>query len=139
MALQQIIYTSHSLVPMSSDELVALLSQSRRRNAAAGISGLLLHADGNFMQTIEGEAEAVHALFARIEGDKRHEGLILICDEPIAQRSYGEWSMAFREIGREDAAKLQGFARHRHAISAEDRDLARNLMATFLKTAGLTR
>ncbi len=139
MALQQIIYISHSLVPMSSDELIALLALSRRNNAAAGISGLLLHADGNFMQTFEGEADVVHALFEKIRRDKRHEGIIVICDEPVLARSYGEWSMAFREIGRDDAAKLQGFERHRGAISPEDRDLARNLMSTFIKTSGLTR
>jgi hypothetical protein len=55
MSLHQIIYTSHSLVPMTGDELLELLDQSRRDNAAVGITGLLLHADGSFMQTIEGE------------------------------------------------------------------------------------
>lgn len=139
MSLHQIIYTSHSLVPMTRDELVELLDRSRRSNAAAGITGLLLHADGSFMQTIEGEFAAVQALFARIEHDPRHGGIVLICDEPIARRSYGEWSMAFREITRHDAARLPGFRQDQAEIGARDRDLARNLMRTFFESAGLAR
>ena len=104
MNLHQIIYTSHSLVPMKREDLLDLLERSRRVNAAAGITGLLLHADGSFIQTIEGEFAAVQSLFARIEHDPRHGGMILIADEPIARRSYGDWSMAFREISRDDAA-----------------------------------
>lgn len=125
MGLHQILYTSHSLVPMS--------------NAAAGITGLLLHADGSFMQTIEGEASAVHELFAKIEHDPRHGGIILMCDEPIECRSYGEWSMAFREITREEAARLPGFQRDQKEIGPSDRDLARNLMRTFGETSGFAR
>lgn len=101
-----------------------------------GITGLRLHADGSF--TLEGEFSAIHGLFAKIEGDRRHGGIILICDEPIEQRSYGDWSMAFREIDREDAARLRGFHQGQSEISAQDRDVARNLMRTFSKNLGLS-
>jgi hypothetical protein len=136
--LHQIIYASHSLVPMSSAELVELLETSRRNNAALNVTGLLLHADGNFMQTIEGERDAVHALMQKIRRDQRHAGIFVLCDEPIAQRSFGNWSMAFREIRREDAACLPGFQQQRE-ISAEDRDVARNLMRSFFENADLGR
>lgn len=135
--LHQIIYTSHSLTPMDSDELVELLEKSRRNNTPLQITGLLLHADGSFMQTIEGERDAVHALLARIQRDPRHGGLIVIADEPIESRSFGEWSMAFREITREEAATIPGFYQKRGDLTPADRDLARNLMQTFFKNAQL--
>jgi hypothetical protein len=137
MNLRQIIYTSHSATLSSSDELLALLDQSRRANAAAGVTGLLLHADGSIMQVIEGDAAVIAALFERIKRDPRHSGIILICDEPIARRSYGDWSMAFREISPEEAAHLPGFRQKPHDVSARDRDVARNVMQTFLRNAGL--
>jgi hypothetical protein len=137
--LHQIIYASHTLVPMTSAELVELLDKSRRSNAALGVTGLLLHADGNFMQTIEGERDTVHALLAKIQHDPRHTGILVLCDEPIEQRSYGEWSMAFREISREDAARLPGFQHKPRNISAEDRNVARRLMHSFSKNADLGR
>jgi Sensors of blue-light using FAD len=139
MELQQIIYTSHSLVPMDKETLVALLDQSRRDNTAAGITGLLLHADGSFVQTIEGEFAAVHALLAKIEHDPRHGGLVLISDEPIERRSFGDWSMAFREISRSDAERLAGFQHLPGANPEQDRDFARRLMATFGDATGLSR
>ena len=135
--LHQIIYISHSLVPMTREELVELLDKSRRNNAALGVTGLLLHADGTFMQTIEGVSESVHELMARIEGDPRHTGMMTIVDEPIDRRSYGDWSMAFREISREQAARLPGFLSKPETISDQDRDVARNLMQSFLQNAQL--
>jgi len=137
--LHQIIYASHSLVPMKNPELVALLEKSRRDNAALGVTGLLLHADGNFMQTIEGERDTVHALLDKIKRDPRHTGIFLLCDEPIAQRSYGDWSMAFREISPSDAARLPGFQQRPQGITAQDRDVARNLMRSFFESADLGR
>jgi|AraplaMF_Col_mMF_1032025.scaffolds.fasta_scaffold00105_78 hypothetical protein len=139
MSLHQIIYTSHSPLLMSRNELVALLDQSRRANVAAGITGLLLHADGSFMQAIEGEASAIHQLFERIKLDSRHSGIILICDEPIAQRSYADWSMAFREISPAEMVQLPGFCMKEQSISERDRDVARNVMYTFFKNAGLSK
>jgi hypothetical protein len=139
MSLHQIIYTSHAARLMSGEELVRLLEHSRSANAAAGITGLLLHADGSFMQAIEGDPAAVHALFERIKRDPTHGGIILICDEPITQRSYADWSMAFREISPADAARLPGFHLKRESINKHDRDLARNLMHTFLMNAALSR
>jgi hypothetical protein len=137
--LHQIIYASHSLVPMNSKQLVDLLEKSRRNNSELGVTGLLLHADGSFMQTIEGERDTVHPLLAKIERDPRHTGILLIGDEPVAKRSYGDWSMAFREIRREDAARLPGFQRKPGIISAHDRDVARNLMRSFFENADLGR
>jgi hypothetical protein len=138
MPLHQIIYTSHATVPMSPAELLDLLAEARHYNAAAGITGLLLHADGSFMQTIEGEFAAVQALFARIECDPRHSSVILISDEPIAERSFDDWSMAFREVDAEDIARIPGLERAFMAGAQEpDRNLARRIMRTFAASSGL--
>lgn len=139
MSLQQIIYTSHATRLMRPDELVELLRRSRERNTKRGVSGLLLYADGSFMQTIEGPFDTVHALFAKIEADPRHGGLILICDEPIERRSFAEWSMAFREISARESERIAGFKRLTSADpgSTRDRDLARRLMQGFATTLGI--
>jgi hypothetical protein len=133
MALHQIIYTSHSNGIMTSEELVKLLVQSRENNARLGVTGMLLHADGSFMQTIEGEDEPVHRLYATIAQDPRHSGAIIMCDDPIAQRSFNDWSMAFREIMRDEAEDIPGF-RHLAAAthnSTYERDIARRIMQSF--------
>jgi hypothetical protein len=139
MALQQIIYTSHSTASLSRDELVELLRRAREKNFRLGITGLLLHGDGSFMQTIEGEFEPVHQIYSTIEQDPRHAGLILMCDEPIKQRSFADWSMAFREITAADAETIPGFRRLTAADPKDppERDLARRVMQTFAKSTDL--
>jgi hypothetical protein len=139
MALQQIIYTSHSHGIMTSDALVELLRRSQEKNARHGITGMLLHGGGSFMQTIEGEFEPVHRLFAAIEADARHSGLILLCDEPIERRSFADWSMAFREISAAEAERIPGFRLLAAMKPGDepDRDLARHLMRSFASSADL--
>jgi hypothetical protein len=134
--LHQIIYLSHSVVTMSSAELIELLEKSRRNNLALGITGLLLHADRSFIQTIEGEPDAVRTLLAKIKRDPRHAGLTLVADEPVESRSFGDWSMAFREITRNEAAMIPGFLQDQANLTPADKDLARTLMLTFFRTSG---
>jgi hypothetical protein len=47
--------------------------------------------------------------------------------------------MAFREISRQDAARIPGFLQDEADISPQDRDLARSLMLTFSKTFGFAQ
>ena len=98
MALHTIIYVSSSVRMMQTDELDELLEQAMSCNAGHGITGMLLYRDGNFMQTLEGDKNAVHELYARIVKDKRHQGLIQLLDEPLASRQFADWSMGFEHI-----------------------------------------
>jgi hypothetical protein len=75
--LHQVICTSHANGTLRSAERIALLAQSRRKYAAAGITGLLLHADGSFMQTIEGWRGSIAILANRArQGFALTSGLI---------------------------------------------------------------
>lgn len=78
--------------------LSELLAQCRRNNAALGLTGMLLYSDGNFMQALEGEEEAVDALLAKIAKDRRHTGMRVLWRRPIAQRLFDGWSMALRRL-----------------------------------------
>ena len=140
MALHQIIYTSHSNGIMTGVELVELLRHSRAKNTLLGVTGLLLHADGSFMQTIEGEDEPLHRLYATIAQDPRHGGAIIMCDDPITRRSFNDWSMAFREITRDEADSIPGFHHLAAAIhnSPHESDIARRIMQRFADGVGLT-
>ncbi len=79
-------------------------------NTAAGISGLLLHEGGNFMQLLEGPEKAIKALMVKISRDPRHEGIITLLQGPLKEREFPEWSMAFREISSPETRALPGFS-----------------------------
>lgn len=95
-----IVYVSAATRPMSEDELDALLTQAREKNARLGITGILLYHDGNFMQMLQGPQDAVRALYAAIEVDPRHHMVITLVDESGLPREFADWAMA---CGRLDA------------------------------------
>lgn len=108
MDLIHCIYASSATRSFQEPEILALLERARTKNAALGITGMLLFIEGSFFQVLEGAASAVDGLYATIGRDPRHDRVTQIIREPIAQRSFQEWSMGFASVGREEAARLVG-------------------------------
>jgi len=102
-------YFSSASVAFSDQDLQELLAHSRVRNAEADVTGLLLHVDGHFVQTLEGPAERVDATFARICADTRHRNVLTALREDIEQREFPDWSMGFKVLDPETAATLPGY------------------------------
>ncbi|WP_167784749.1 BLUF domain-containing protein [Ramlibacter rhizophilus] len=98
--LRSIGYVSTATTPLTPPQLQELLAFSRRTNQEAGITGLLLHCGGNFMQVIEGPSLALQATQARIRRSAAHHGIIQLFDEPIEARDFADWDMACRSIGQ---------------------------------------
>ena len=46
--------------------------------ASRGITGVLVYAEGVFLQVLEGETEAITLLMARISRDLRHEAVAVL-------------------------------------------------------------
>jgi hypothetical protein len=103
-------YVSSAVQMFSREALHELLRKSRSANDAAGLTGMLLYRDGNFMQVLEGEAPAVQSTFKKIQADPRHRGiLVLLKQENLQRRQFNGWSMAFRDLGAPSTLTLPGF------------------------------
>ena len=59
MALQQLIYRSTAIRVWSDEELDRLVAQARIHNYSYAIMGVLLYADRQFLQLLEGEPAAI--------------------------------------------------------------------------------
>jgi hypothetical protein len=103
------IYTSVATRHFSELELAELLSQSRTANAAKSITGMLVFAEGNFFQVLEGPEEAVARLYTIIHADPRHTRITEIIREPILKRAFGEWTMGYSRLTRQEFASIEGF------------------------------
>lgn len=86
----------------SPRDLEALMAFSRPRNHDRGLSGILLHHQGRFMQVLEGTQTAVEDLFARITRDRRHTAVTRMLARPVTGRLFGDWSMAYRALSDDD-------------------------------------
>jgi hypothetical protein len=105
-----LVYVSSAVTLMSRHALVELLTVSRRNNQRDGVSGLLLYRGGNFMQLLEGDEAQVRATHARIERDPRHRGVMTILQQPVSERLFDDWSMAFGNLDDPEMAALDGIS-----------------------------
>lgn len=108
--LLNLIYVSSAVLDFTPRDLAGLLQRSRCKNAVLGVTGMLLHQGGNFIQVLEGEEEPVRSLFDTIAVDPRHKDVRKIFEERVGVRSFGEWSMGFENVdmlGPDDRAAVE--------------------------------
>lgn len=96
--MHELIYRSRSAGPFDRTEIGRILATARQRNAADGLTGLLLYSDASFLQVLEGEAAAVRETFARIGEDPRHQELTVLADGPVEARRFPDWTMGFHHL-----------------------------------------
>ena len=98
--LVRLMYASRAASAVDHDELHAILRQSKANNPALGITGVLCHSGGTFVQLLEGGRAAVSQLYNRIAADPRHGSIELLLFEEIAERSFSGWSMGQVSMSR---------------------------------------
>lgn len=101
----RLLYISTARQPITPAMVADILRASRRNNAAAGVTGLLITGGRRFLQALEGTEAAVKATYDRIHADPRHHAVVQLAQESIAQRQFGHWAM-----GMQKGADLNGAA-----------------------------
>ena len=108
--MKRIIYSSQATTDFSPDELIALLELARRKNSAAGLTGMLLYCSQSFLQVLEGDPSALEDTYSRITVDDRHANLRLLMNADVAAPLFPDWTMGFEHIDDEELAEdLEGF------------------------------
>ncbi|GMN04048.1 BLUF domain-containing protein [Erythrobacter sp. MTPC3] len=94
--------------------LAGILLQARRNNPRDDISGALICRHDIYLQLIEGPADKIDALFARIEQDDRHTNVRLLLEEEAHERMFASWAMLddeapsiFWSVSDVDAGKIE--------------------------------
>lgn len=108
-ALTQIVYASAATSDFDEKSLAELLDYARARNARHGLTGMLLHVEGSFIQVLEGDADEVEAAFGRIRKDPRHGRVVVLTRGPIETRRFANWAMGYAAPAA-DKVSLDGFS-----------------------------
>lgn len=93
--MHAIAYVSSASWNLLQEQLDRIVAESRRLNALNGITGVLLHCDGNFMQYLEGDQDAVMETFARIRASESHYQVNELMNQPIHEREFSDWAMGW--------------------------------------------
>ena len=132
--LYTLVYVSTATRALVLDDIGRLLEKARQRNLDLDVTGVLLYSDGSFMQCLEGPAARLASVYDTIKSDSLHFGIIDLVREPIAARSFSEWSMAFRisgAFGTSSPADQDELLSARLSPSNEPMSLSRSLLAKF--------
>jgi hypothetical protein len=89
----RLLYVSQVTPGTSEEQVRDILKVSQKSNAASGITGVLLHGGGMFMQVLEGPEHTVLRKYVKILDDKRHDDCRIIHISPAEQRMFDKWSM----------------------------------------------
>lgn len=92
-SLLQLVYESKATRDMTDADLRELLQQARANNKDRGITGLLLYANGRFLQVLEGPEPEVRDLFDIIRGDPRHTSIETLLTTHATERTFPDWRM----------------------------------------------
>ena len=132
MSLVRLAYISASLLsddPNERRQVADILLTSRRNNEEFEVTGALLATDRHFAQVLEGEREAVEAIYERIAHDKRHKDIVLTLYASIEARRFPDWAMAY--IGPSQSAE-QAVARVTSKVPACKTGQAARALVTLM-------
>lgn len=91
----ELIYYSYPIKTFRESDISRMLTQVRPKNHAMDVTGMLLYANEQFLQVLEGRKKDVNQIFQSISHDARHYDVNLISVRNIQQRSFERWDMAF--------------------------------------------
>lgn len=109
--LFRLVYRSQATTIFTRQELPELLHRARLKNQQQHLTGLLLYADHQFMQVLEGPEPALSALYAQIQADPRHTNVCTLSYEPIETRAFPDWRMAFASTDTAVLEQATGYLR----------------------------
>lgn len=97
-------YRSKGVLTDPVNEVASIVAQSQPRNAALGITGILLFDGRYFMQTIEGPPATTTDLFQSIANDDRHEDIRPFGRHELEERDFPDWHMEL--LGPDETAQI---------------------------------
>ena len=111
--LVRLLYTSRA-VDTSAEAIEDIVTKSRHYNPTLGITGILCHGGGIFLQAIEGGRMQVSDLYGHIQRDVRHKDVVLLHYEEITERRFGGWTM-----GKVNLSKINHSSIHKYSETPE--------------------
>lgn len=116
----RLLYISQAVPGLTSELVQEILKSAQRNNAASGLTGVLVHGGGMFMQVLEGPEHAVLRQYVKILDDRRHGGCRILHISPANDRMFEQWSMGMLEADPFEFQEIAALrARRLEAVEAK--------------------
>ncbi len=115
-------YVSTGKSNLSIEDVSNLLNQVNIFNNSHDITGVLLFAETNFFQLIEGDEKVIKDLYTRIEKDLRHSDIIKFVDKPLDGIPFDGYISRFvTDASKIDPSNLENYIRHVEVLEPKSR------------------
>ena len=84
----RLLYMSSASPTITDEQVQDILVWAREHNPANGITGVLIHGGGLFMQVLEGPEHAVLRQYVKILDDRRHNDVRILHISPTNIRIF---------------------------------------------------
>jgi hypothetical protein len=111
--MKYLVYISAAEHLMNHDELLEILTVSRKNNEKNLLTGILLYGEGTFIQVLEGDEKALNDTYKNILADLRHKNVIKLMEGEITERQFPEWRMGFKSANAAEMAEISAFVNPR--------------------------
>ncbi|MCB8836754.1 BLUF domain-containing protein [Aurantimonas sp. VKM B-3413] len=91
MSVYRLAYVSRPAPLLTAVDIADIMKVAERRNAELGITGLLVHDFGRFVQLLEGPLESIETLMRAIILDRRHSDIRIFLQQTAERRSLDRW------------------------------------------------
>ncbi len=107
--MKTVVYTSRIAdnEPDPASLLASIVQKSRVSNKLNGVTGAMIHQDGQIIQVIEGQEEVIDQLYEKICNDTRHTEVTELYQKAILQRSFRQWSLQGLTVNVEESFSLE--------------------------------
>ncbi|MEP0262814.1 BLUF domain-containing protein [Dokdonia sp.] len=133
--LYGICYVSTLNKPLSAQELKLLFEFCATKNITEGISGVLLHNSGNFLQYFEGNKEDIQELYTnKIKKDPRHKNIITLFEREINAQYFTGYEAGFTSIIEKNQIKnLRSYLKLLKYLDSTEMKMLSNTVNSFLR------
>ncbi|MEY2666380.1 MAG: hypothetical protein RLZZ384_551 [Pseudomonadota bacterium] len=119
-SIYQLVYASKAIDLFCENDLIAILSQARKFNQLANITGTLVYHSGFFLQLLEGDhADVTNLFYAHIVNDKRHQNVTVFHEGYAPKREFPNWRMGFYGTNDNENYPLLGLTDFKHHPAGE--------------------
>ncbi len=137
--MYQLLYVSTAARTFAGPQLLDLVVRARENNAKIGITGMLLVKGGHFLQLLEGERNAVEALFQKIERDPRHRDVTTLQHGALEKRNFPNCALGLQDLASAQVLAVPGYGEFLNASLTpnefRDASRAQKLVLLFQRRA----
>lgn len=125
-------YVSSANPNLNEEDIANLFEQVNKFNNSHDITGVLLYAETNFFQLIEGEEEVVKSLYSQIEKDSRHNNIIKFVDKPVEKPAFDGYISRFvTDTSKLDSSNLDTYLRHVEVLGPSARKAVERVLQSI--------